>query len=83
MRSNVPARFPVFRSRAQAEILAATLLHPERDQTITDMSRRLGIPLATVSDEASRLVRAGILATRKASRANLLRPIRVTGWSPR
>jgi DNA-binding transcriptional ArsR family regulator len=74
MRSKAPALFPVFRSTAQAEILAATLLHPDREQTVTDLSRRLGIPLATVSDEVGRLVDAHILTTRKVGRSNLLRP---------
>ena len=30
-----PALFPVFRSTAQAEILAATLLHLDREQAVT------------------------------------------------
>lgn len=74
MRSTAPALFPVFRSTAQAEILAATLLHPDREQTVTDLSRRLGIPLATVSDEVARLVDAQVLAAHKVGRSNLLRP---------
>jgi DNA-binding transcriptional ArsR family regulator len=74
MRSNAPALFPVFRSTAQAQILAATLLHPEREQTVTDLSRLLRIPLATVSDEMSRLVRAELLTARKVGRSHLLRP---------
>lgn len=73
MRSSAPALFPVFRSTSQAEILAATLLHPDREQTITDLSRRLGIPLATVSDEVARLVVANLLTSRKVGRSNLLR----------
>jgi hypothetical protein len=73
MRSNAPALFPVFRSTAQAEILAATLLHPNRELTITDLSRLLGIPLATVSDEAGRLLDAQILIARQVGRAKLLR----------
>jgi len=64
----------VFRSRAQAEILAVTLLHPEREQTITDLARRLRIPLATVSDEVARLLGADLFTVRKVGRANLLRP---------
>ena len=52
---------PEIRSSSQAEILAAILLHPDREQTITDLSRRLGIPLATVSDEVAHLVEARIL----------------------
>ena len=71
MRSSAPALFPVFRSTAQAEILAATLLHPDREQTVTDLSRRLGIPLATVSDEVAGLVDAQIPTARKVGRSNL------------
>jgi DNA-binding transcriptional ArsR family regulator len=74
MRSSAPALFPVFRSPSQAKILAAILLYPNREQTITDLSRRLGIPLATVSDEVARLVEARIVTTRKIGRSNLLRP---------
>jgi len=74
MRSKAPALFPVFRSRAQAEILAVTLLHPEREQTITDLARRLRIPLATVSGEVARLLGADLFTVRKVGRANLLRP---------
>ena len=74
MRSKVSGLFPVFRSPAQAQILAATLLYPDREQTISDLSLQLGIPLATVSDEVSRLVTAGLLTTRKIGRSNLLRP---------
>ncbi len=74
MRSKAPALFPVFRSRAQAEILAVTLLHPEREQTITELARRLRIPLATVSDEVARLLGADLFTVRKVGRANLLRP---------
>ncbi|HUH71287.1 MAG TPA: winged helix-turn-helix domain-containing protein [Mycobacterium sp.] len=74
MRSKAPTLFPVFRTSAQAQILAATLLHPDREQTVTDLSRRLGIPLATVSDEVARLVDAHLLTARKVGRSNLLRP---------
>jgi DNA-binding transcriptional ArsR family regulator len=74
MRSAAPALFPVFRSTAQADILAALLLHPAKEQTVTDLSRQLDIPQATVSDEVARLVEAQILTTRKVGRSNLLRP---------
>ncbi len=59
---------------AQAEILGATLPYPEREQTISDLSQQLSIPLATVSDEVARLVGAGLINTRKVGRANLLTP---------
>lgn len=73
MRSHAPALFPVFRSPAQAQVLAATLLHPDRERTISDLSRLLGIPLATVSDEVSRLIDAQILVSRHVGRAKLVR----------
>lgn len=74
MRSNASALFPVFRSAAQAEILGATLPYPTREQTISDLSQQLAIPLATVSDEVSRLVTAGLFTSRKVGRSNLLTP---------
>jgi predicted nucleotidyltransferase len=40
---------------------------------ITDLSRLLGIPLATVSDEVSRLIAAELLQARKVGRSNLVR----------
>lgn len=73
MRSSTPALFPVFRSPAQAEILAATLLNPDREQTISDLSRLLGIPMTTVSDEVARLIDAQILTSRQVGRAKLVR----------
>jgi hypothetical protein len=72
MRSEAPALFPVFRSRAQAEILAAVLLQPDRDWTATDLAGHLGLPLTTVADEVRRLVSAGVFAIRKVGRSNLL-----------
>lgn len=74
MRSAAPALFPVFRSPAQAEILAALLLHPAEERTVTDLSRQLNMPQATVSDEVARLVDAELLTARKVGRSNLLRP---------
>jgi DNA-binding transcriptional ArsR family regulator len=74
MRSIAPALFPVFRSPAQAEILAALLLHPAEERTVTDLSRQLNMPQATVSDEVARLVDAELLTARKVGRSNLLRP---------
>ncbi|MDQ2836388.1 MAG: ArsR family transcriptional regulator [Actinomycetota bacterium] len=74
MRSKPSGLFPVFRSAAQAEILGATLPYPGRERTISELSQLLSIPLATVSDEVSRLVRAGLFNSRKVGRANLLVP---------
>lgn len=72
MRSVAPALFPVFRSRAQAEVLAAVLLQQDRDWTATDLAGHLGLPLTTVADEVRRLVTAGVFTMRKVGRSNLL-----------
>ena len=64
---------PIFRSRHQAALLAWLLLHPEHDYTLTELARRLDVPLTTLQREAQRLVGAGILHDRTLGRARLLR----------
>ncbi len=73
MRRTGPALLPVFRSRLQADILAALLLHPDREISLTDLARQVGAPLTTVHGEAQRLADAGILARRQAGRSAMLR----------
>jgi hypothetical protein len=53
--------------------MAAVLLHPEEEVTLTQLARRTGVPLSTVHAEASRLIVAGILAERAVGRARLVR----------
>lgn len=72
MRSPAPALMPIFRSQHQASLLAWLLLHPQREYTLTDLARRLGVPLTTLQREAQRLVEAGLLRDRSVGRARLL-----------
>ncbi len=72
MRSEAPPLLPVFRSRHQGELLAVLLLHPDREYTLTDLSRRLKTPLTTLQREAGRLVEAGLVSQRRVGRARLL-----------
>lgn len=72
MRSAAPALLPVFRSRLQADILAALLLDPGREYSLTDLARRFGAPLSTVHGEAQRLTAAGLLSQRHAGRSVML-----------
>jgi hypothetical protein len=72
MRSIAPALLPIFRSRLQADILAALLLDPGREYSMTDLAARLHAPLSTVHDEAQRLVTAGLLTQRQAGRSVML-----------
>jgi hypothetical protein len=73
MRSAAPALLPIFRSRLQAEILAALLLNPERESSITDLARRFGAAVSTVHGEIGRLVEAGLLQRRDAGRSAMVR----------
>ena len=73
MRSEAPALMPIFRSQHQAALLAWLLLHPEHEYTLTDLAKKLDVPLTTLQREAQRLVAAGILQDRTLGRARLLR----------
>jgi AraC-like DNA-binding protein len=72
MRSPAPPLMPIFRSQHQASLLAWLLLHPQQEYTLTDLARRLDVPLTTLQREAQRLVQAGLLRDRTVGRARLL-----------
>ncbi len=69
MRSAAPALLPVFRSQLQADILAALLLFPEREYSVTDLAQRFDAPLSTVHGEVRRLTEAGLLRRRNVGRS--------------
>jgi DNA-binding transcriptional ArsR family regulator len=64
---------PIFRSQHQAAMLAWLLLHPEDEYSLTELAKRLDVPLTTLQREAQRLVEAGILKDRTMGRSRLLR----------
>jgi hypothetical protein len=68
-----PALLPVFRSRVQAGILAATLLNPHRAFSLTELADHAGGSLASVSKESRLLEAAGILTTRHEGAIRLIR----------
>src|SRR5450756_2515832 len=61
MRSEAPALMPIFRSQHQAALLAWLLFHPDHEYTLTELAKRLHVPLTTLQREAQRLVVAGLL----------------------
>ena len=73
MRSDAPVLSPVFRSRTQGDLLALVLLHPDDEWTISDLARRLGVPLTTVQSEVARLAAGDLFSTRKVGRARVVR----------
>jgi DNA-binding transcriptional ArsR family regulator len=72
MRSAAPALLPVFRSQLQADILAALLLNPEREYSLTDLAHRFDAPLSTVHGEVKRLTEAGLLRRRNVGRSTMV-----------
>jgi DNA-binding transcriptional ArsR family regulator len=63
---------PIFRSRHQADLLAWILLHPSEEYTLTDLAKRIGVPLNTLHREVQRLTDAGLLTSRSVGRSRLL-----------
>jgi DNA-binding transcriptional ArsR family regulator len=72
MRREAPALLPVFRSELQADILAALLLSPEREYSLTDLAKRFDAPLSTVHGEVKRLTDAGLLRRRNVGRSAMV-----------
>lgn len=73
MRSEAPVLAPTFRSRTQGDLLALVLLHPDREWTVSELARELGVALTTAQSEVARLAEGGVLATRKVGRARVVR----------
>ncbi|MBI1378910.1 MAG: ArsR family transcriptional regulator [Frankiales bacterium] len=73
MRSDAPVLAPTFRSRTQGDLLALVLLHPDREWTVSELARELGVALTTAQSEVARLAEGGVLATRKVGRARVVR----------
>ena len=64
---------PLLRSRAQAEILTAVLLDPEREWSLTELADRIGPSLATVQREIQRAEEAGVVRSRRVGNTRLVR----------
>jgi DNA-binding transcriptional ArsR family regulator len=73
MRSEAPGLLPILRSRHQGDILTELMLHPDQEYAVTELSTKLSVPLATVSEEVRRLAEAGILTVRPVGRSRLIR----------
>lgn len=78
MRSSAPALLPIFRSQLQADILAALLLDPDHEYSMSDLARRFSAPLSTVHGEVTRLTEAGLLSRRDIGRSAMIRANRVS-----
>jgi len=72
-RGGTPELLPILRSGQQAELLAELLATPEEEHSLTDLGRRLSIPLSSVHREIDRAERAGLVVSRKQGNVRLVR----------
>jgi predicted nucleotidyltransferase len=73
MRSEAPPLMPVFRSHRQAQVLAAVLLHPDDEVSLTGLAERLGVAASSIFPYVRQLARAGIFTERAVGRTRLYR----------
>lgn len=64
---------PFLRSDTQARLLAALLLMPEREASLSDLARELQVDTSTLHRELNRLVTSGMLTDRRVGRTRLVR----------
>ena len=64
----------LFSSRVRAAVLALTLPRPHLAFSLTDLSRRLGLPVSSLQHECYKLVRIGVLRDERVGNARLYRP---------
>ena len=61
MKEGSPALLPLLRSRAQGEILAWIVLHPQQEFSLVEIARSVGVSAPTVMREVDRLADAGLI----------------------
>lgn len=75
MRTSAPALLPLFRSAAQARILARVFLAPAgRGQSLAELARAADVPKGNVHREVERLEAAGLVRSERVGRARLVAP---------
>lgn len=73
MKTSAPALVPFLRSDAQARLLAALMLRPEREATLTELAIEMGVNTSSAYREVERMVGSGVLADRTLGRTRLVR----------
>jgi DNA-binding transcriptional ArsR family regulator len=72
-RRSAPPLLPILRSQQQGEILALLLGDPDRELSLTEISRLTGAPHPSVYREVQRAEQAGLVTTRKVGNTRLVR----------
>lgn len=75
MRSKAPLLLPLFRSAAQAQILASVFLADGgRGQSLADLARVTGVATGSIHREVERLEAAGLVRSERVGRTRLISP---------
>lgn len=74
MRTASPILLPLFRSDAQARLLARVYLAVDRPAPLAELARELGVDRGGVKREADRLEAAGLVVSDRVGRQRILRP---------
>jgi DNA-binding transcriptional ArsR family regulator len=73
MKEASPMLLPLLRSRAQGDIIAWILLHPEEEFSLAEISRAVGVSGPTVMREVDRLAEAGLIREVRRGNQRLVR----------
>lgn len=64
---------PILRSQTQGDLLALLFLNPDKEVTISDAARKIGVSIPGLHHEAVRLIEAGLIKERREGRNRLIR----------
>lgn len=64
---------PILRSRTQGDLLAMLFLNPDKEYTLSDAARSIGVSIPGLHHEAVRLIEAGYIKERREGRNRLIR----------
>jgi DNA-binding transcriptional ArsR family regulator len=75
MKTASPTLLPLLRSRSQGDILAAIMLDPENERSMSEVAAETGVSLPTVQREVGRLEEAGLVTTKRRGNTRLVRAV--------
>jgi len=64
---------PILRSQTQGDLLALLFLNPDKEFTLSDAARSIGVSIPGLHHEAVRLIEAGFIKERREGRNRLIR----------
>lgn len=75
MKTASPTLLPLLRSRSQGDILAAIMLEPQRERSLSEIAGEAGTSVSTVLREVARLEAGGLVTTTRRGNTRLVRAV--------